>query len=85
MAAVAAFLERAAALTPEPTHRAQRLLAAARANREAGALEGALELSTGVEAELLDELGRAQSTSYAARSRWSNGAEVTPAAVSHSR
>ena len=59
LAAVAAFLERAAALTPEPMRRAQRLLAAARANRDAGALDGALELSTAVEAELLDDLGRA--------------------------
>jgi DNA-binding CsgD family transcriptional regulator len=60
LAAVAAFLERAAALTPEPTHRAQRLLAAAGAKRDAGALEAALELSAGVEAGLLDELGRAR-------------------------
>jgi DNA-binding CsgD family transcriptional regulator len=60
LAAVAAFLERAAALTPEPTHRARRLLAAAGAKRDAGALEAALELSAGVEAGLLDELGRAR-------------------------
>jgi DNA-binding CsgD family transcriptional regulator len=60
LAAVAAFLERAAALTPEPAHRAQRLLAAAGAKRDAGALETALELSAGVDAELLDELGRAR-------------------------
>jgi DNA-binding CsgD family transcriptional regulator len=60
LAAVAAFLERAAALTPEPTHRAQRLLAAAGANRDAGALEAALELSAGVQAGLLDDLGRAR-------------------------
>src|SRR6476646_271353 len=48
VAAVAAFLERAAALTPEPTHRAQRLLAAASAKRDAGALEAALRLLDGV-------------------------------------
>jgi DNA-binding CsgD family transcriptional regulator len=60
VAAVAAFLERAAALTPEPTHRAQRLLAAAAAKRDAGALEAALELLAGVEAGLLDALGRAR-------------------------
>jgi DNA-binding CsgD family transcriptional regulator len=57
-AAVAAFLERAAALTPEPAHRARRLLAAAGAKRDAGALEAALELSASIEAGLLDELGR---------------------------
>ena len=60
LAAVAAFLERAAALTPQPAHRAQRLLAAAGASRDAGALEAALGLLAGVEAELLDELGRAR-------------------------
>ena len=60
LAAVAAFLERAAALTPEPTHRAQRLLAAAGAKRDAGDLEAALGLLAGVEAGALDELGRAR-------------------------
>jgi DNA-binding CsgD family transcriptional regulator len=60
VAAVAAFLERAATLTPEPAHRAQRLLAAACAKRDAGALEAALELLASVEAGLLDELGRAR-------------------------
>jgi DNA-binding CsgD family transcriptional regulator len=60
LAAVAAFLERAAALTPQPAHRAQRLLAAAGAKRDAGAPEAALGLLAGVEAGLLDELGRAR-------------------------
>jgi len=60
LAAVAAFLERAAALTPQPPRRAQRLLAAASANRDAGAPEAALGLLAGVEAGLLDELGRAR-------------------------
>jgi DNA-binding CsgD family transcriptional regulator len=60
LAAVAAFLERAAALTPQPARRAQRLLAAARADRDAGAPEAALGLLAGVEAGLLDELGRAR-------------------------
>jgi DNA-binding CsgD family transcriptional regulator len=60
LAAVAAFLERAAALTPEPTHRAQRLLAAAGATRDAGALEAALDLLVAVHTGVLDELGRAR-------------------------
>ena len=60
LAAVAAFLERAAALTPEPTHRAQRLLAAAGAERDAGDLEAALGLLAAVEAGVLDELVRAR-------------------------
>jgi DNA-binding CsgD family transcriptional regulator len=60
LAAVAAFLERAAALTPDSTHRAQRLLAAAGAKRDAGDLEAALGLLTGVEVGVLDELGDAR-------------------------
>src|SRR5204862_7164252 len=44
LAAAAAFLERAAILTPEPERRARRLLAAARAKRATGALDAALEL-----------------------------------------
>jgi len=57
VAAVAAFLERAAALTPEPAHRARRLLAAAAAKRDAGDLDGALGLLERIEAGTLDELG----------------------------
>jgi DNA-binding CsgD family transcriptional regulator len=60
LAAVAAFLERAAALTPDPTHRALRVLAAAAAKRESGDLETALGLLAGVQAGLLDELGQAR-------------------------
>src|SRR5450755_295639 len=60
LAAVAAFLERAAELTPEPAHRAQRLHVAAGAKRDAGDLEAALELLVDIEAGVLDELGRAQ-------------------------
>jgi len=59
LAAGAAFLERAAALTPEPARRAQRLLAAARAKRDAGALDAALGLLSAIDAGALDELGRA--------------------------
>jgi DNA-binding CsgD family transcriptional regulator len=58
LAAVAAFLERAAALTAEPAHRAQRLLAAAVAERDAGDLEGALGLLVDVETGVLGDLGR---------------------------
>jgi DNA-binding CsgD family transcriptional regulator len=58
LAAVAAFLERAAALTPESGRRAQRLLAAAAAKRDAGDPEAALELLAEIEPGALDELER---------------------------
>ena len=54
LAAAAAFLERAALLTPEPGRRAQRLLAAARAKRDAGELDAALGLLVAAEAGPLD-------------------------------
>ena len=44
LAAAAAFLERSCALTPEPTHRARRALAAAQAKRQAGVFDTALGL-----------------------------------------
>ncbi len=54
LAAAAAFLERAALLTPEPGRRAQRLFAAARVSREAGTLDAALGLLVAAEAGPLD-------------------------------
>ncbi|MDX6410095.1 MAG: hypothetical protein QOE13_3166, partial [Gaiellaceae bacterium] len=60
LAAAAAFIERAATLTPDPSRRAQRLLAAAGAKRNSGALEAALGLLEAVEAGPLDELGSAR-------------------------
>ena len=44
IAASAGFLARAATLTPEPTERSRRLIAAAQAKRDAGALDEALQL-----------------------------------------
>ncbi|HEX6678017.1 MAG TPA: AAA family ATPase [Actinomycetes bacterium] len=60
LAAAAAFLERAAMLTPDPALRAQRLLAAARPRGDAGALEAALGLLVAAEAGPLDELQAAE-------------------------
>jgi DNA-binding CsgD family transcriptional regulator len=60
MAAAAAFRERAALLTPDPGHRAWRLLAAARAKRDAGALDTAAELLTVAKGGPLDALGTAE-------------------------
>jgi len=59
-AAAAAFLERAAALTPAPVSRAQRALVAAQTKFRAGALDDALALLSSTEVDVLDELERAQ-------------------------
>ena len=60
IAAAAAFLERAAQLTPDPAQRGRRALAAAHAKFEAGAPEAALELVAVAELCPLDELQSAQ-------------------------
>jgi DNA-binding CsgD family transcriptional regulator/tetratricopeptide (TPR) repeat protein len=60
LAAAAAFLERAAALTPDPARRAERTLAAAQANRQAGAFGKALEQVATAEAGPLDEFQNAR-------------------------
>src|SRR5205085_290707 len=58
--AAAAFLERAAALTPESSRRARRALAAAQAKHQAGAFDAALRLVAIAESGPLNELQRAQ-------------------------
>jgi DNA-binding CsgD family transcriptional regulator len=58
-AAAAAFLERAAALTPDPDRRAVRLLTAARAKRHAGAFDEALTLLGAMETAPDDALLKA--------------------------
>ncbi|TWP48531.1 AAA family ATPase [Lentzea tibetensis] len=58
--ATAAFLEHAAMLTPDPAHRAERELAAARVKREAGMLDPALRLLAAVEAGPPDALRSAE-------------------------
>jgi DNA-binding CsgD family transcriptional regulator len=60
LAAMAAFLERAALLTPDPDRRAQDLLTAAWAKRDAGAPEAALELLLTVDAGPPDALRTAE-------------------------
>jgi DNA-binding CsgD family transcriptional regulator len=59
LAAAAAFLEKAAELTPDPARRAQRGLGAADAKHRAGAPEDALALLGRAEAGQLDDLERA--------------------------
>ena len=60
-AAAAAFLARAAELTPDPAQRGRRALAAAQAKFDAAAAEAALELLATAELAPLDELQRAES------------------------
>ena len=60
LAAAAAFLERAVALTPDPKRRAQRALAAARAAHSAGAADAASALVTAARRGALDEFEDAQ-------------------------
>ena len=62
VAAAAGFLERAAALTPDPARRVARALAAAQAKFKAGAPDAADELLAVVELGPLDELQRARVT-----------------------
>jgi DNA-binding CsgD family transcriptional regulator len=58
-AAAAAFLARAADLTPEPRRRARRSLVAAQKKLQAGALDDALALLASMNSDALDELDRA--------------------------
>jgi DNA-binding CsgD family transcriptional regulator len=58
LAAAAAFLERAAALTAEPRRHAERALAAAQTKYEAGALEDSLALLSTAEGGVVDDLLR---------------------------
>ncbi|MGZ6649253.1 MAG: helix-turn-helix transcriptional regulator [Solirubrobacteraceae bacterium] len=60
LAAAAAFLQRAVALTKEPARRTERALAAAQASLQAGAFDAALGLVARAEAALLDETQRAR-------------------------
>ena len=60
LAAAAAFLERAAGLTPDPAHRALRALAAAQTKLQAGSSDAALFLLAMAQAGPLDELASAR-------------------------
>jgi DNA-binding CsgD family transcriptional regulator len=59
LAAAAAFLERSAKLTPDPSQRAQRAVAAAQAKLQAGAFDAAVDLLAMAEAGPLGELQQA--------------------------
>ena len=81
LAATAAFLERAAVLTPDPAHRARRELTAAQARLEAGAPHDALKLLTAADQGPLDDLQRARLERLRARLVFASrhGSDAPPA------
>ena len=87
IAAAAAFLERAAALTPDPAHRAERALDAAQAKLHAGAFEPAASLVAMAEAGPADELTRARIDLLHAHIAFakSRGNEATPLLLAAAR
>ena len=80
IAAAAAFLERAAELTDDPARRGRRMLAAAHAKFESGALDAAEQLLVAAEACRLDDLQRAQLARMRARVAFarSRGSDAPP-------
>ena len=73
VAAAAAFLNRAVALTDDPARRAERALAAAETSLQAGAFDAALELGATAETGPIDELQRAQVALLRARVAFADG------------
>jgi DNA-binding CsgD family transcriptional regulator len=73
LAAAAAFLQRAVALTKDPARRADRALAAAQANLQAGAFDAALGLAATAETGALDEFQRVQVDLLRARVAFADG------------
>jgi DNA-binding CsgD family transcriptional regulator len=80
LAAAAAFLERAAALSVDPARRAARALAAAHATHQAGLPDAALGLLATAQAGPLDELQRARADLLRAQVAFvvSRGRDATP-------
>ena len=87
IAAAAAFLERAAELTPDSALRGQRALAAAQAKFESGAMEGAHELLAVAEGCPLNDLQRAGLSRLRARIVFalSRGSDAPPVLLDAAR
>jgi DNA-binding CsgD family transcriptional regulator len=87
LAAAGAFLERAAALTPDSAPRAARALAAAETKHHAGAFDAALRLLNAAEAGTLDELQRARADRVRALTAiaQSRGSDAQPLLLSAAR
>ena len=73
LAATAAFLQRAAALTEDPAARVERALAAAHASFQAGGFDAALGLVAAAESGPLDEFQRARAELLRARVAFASG------------
>ncbi len=73
LAAAAAFLERSMVLTADPGRRAERTLAAAQANIQAGAFDKALDLLVRAEAGPLDEFSSARTDLLRGQIAFSSG------------
>ena len=87
VAATAAFLQRAVALTPDPARRRERALAAAQASVQAGAFTTARGLLATAEAGPLDELQRARIDLLRAQLAFvsSRGTDATPLLLAAAR
>ena len=87
VAATAAFLQRAVALTQDPARRCERALAAAQASVLAGGFDDALWLLATAEAGALDELQRARIDLVRAQLAFaaSRGTEATPLLLAAAR
>jgi DNA-binding CsgD family transcriptional regulator len=84
LAAAAAFLVRAAALTPDHSRRAERELGAAQAMLHAGSFESAQDLLVAAQAGPLDQVGRARVELLLGRIAWAvdHGSEAPPLLLS---
>ena len=87
LAAAAAFLEQATALTLDPSRRVERALAAAQAADDAGAFDAALRLLAIAEAGRLDELQRVRADLLRARIAFavSHGSDAPPLLLNAAR
>jgi DNA-binding CsgD family transcriptional regulator len=87
VAAAAAFLQRAVALTVDPARRAERALAAAQTSLEAGAFDATLGLLATAEVGALDEFQRARVDLVRGHVAWASGlgSEAPPLLLSAGR
>lgn len=81
VAAAAAFLQRALALTVDPAQRAERALAAATASLQAGAFDAALGLLDTAEAAALDDFQRARVEAARSEIAFASGSGVDALAL----